>query len=109
MPNEDSPWKEVSKVALELSAHAITILIEACFLITWAGVIWGVARVLTLLEPHMPNWAPTMFRYVEIGFALFVLSQMFLLRASVFERAVVQAGRLLRRMREAMSLPRREK
>jgi hypothetical protein len=102
MPNVENPWDEVPKVWRELSAHTVTIVIEACFLIAWAGVIWGVARVLDMLEPFMPKWAPTMFYYVEIGFALFLLLQMFLLRVSVFEAAIVQAGHIMRRLKEVM-------
>jgi hypothetical protein len=87
----------------ELFAHAVKVVLEASFLITWAVVIWGISEVLSRIEPHMPGWATVMFKYVEIGFALFQLSQMFLLRATVFETAVIRAGQLLRRTREAIA------
>jgi hypothetical protein len=99
MPLEENPWREVPRLARELLAHAVKVVMEACFLITWACVIWGISEVLARIEPHMPDWARMMFRYVEIGFALFLLCEMFLVRATIFERAIVRAGQILRRTR----------
>jgi len=103
VPPEENPWPEVPRLARELLAHAIKVVLEACFLITWAFVIWGISEVLARIEPHMPDWAKLMFKYVEIGFALFLLSEMFLVRATVFERAVMRAGQLLRRTRQSLT------
>jgi hypothetical protein len=102
MPPEENPWPEVPRLAHELFAHAIKVILEACFLIAWALVIWGISEVLARIEPHMPDWAKVMFKYVEIGFALFLLCEMFLVRATIFEKAVVRAGQILRRTREAL-------
>ena len=102
MPPEENPWEEVPRLAHELSAHAVKIVLEACFLIAWALVIWGISEVLSRIEPHMPDWSRLMFKWVEIGFALFLLSQMFLLRVTTFDKAVIRAGLLLRRTKNAM-------
>jgi hypothetical protein len=103
VPEEEKPWEEVPRLARELFAHTVKIVLEACFLIVWALVIWGISEVLSRIEPHMPDWSKMMFKWVEIGFALFLLSQMFLLRASIFEKALVRAGQLLRRTRGAVT------
>jgi hypothetical protein len=103
VPPDENPWEEVPRLARELLAHTVKIVLEACFLIAWALVIWGITEVLSRIEPHMPDWSRMMFKYVEIGFALFLLSQMFLLRATTYEKAVARAGKLLRRTREAMT------
>jgi hypothetical protein len=103
VPPEENPWEEVPRLARELMAHAVKVILEACFLITWALVIWGISEALAQIEPHMPDWAKLMFKYVEIGFALFLLCEMFLVRATVFELAVTRAGELLRRIQESVT------
>lgn len=93
----DLHWSdEPKRVALELAVTFLVLILEGCFVCVWAAVVWGVAKVLGLLEPHMPDWARTLFRYVEIGFALFILAKLFLLRADVFEHALVRARGLMR-------------
>jgi len=86
---------EAKHVAAELVTYALVIITESCFLCIWALVVWGVAYVLQRIEPHMPNWAPMMFRYVEIGFALFILAKLFIARAEVFENALKHLRRVM--------------
>ena len=100
-PSENH-WEDVKNLFSELSANSVKVSLEAFFLIVWAAVVWGVATVLQLIEPSMPGWAAVMFKYVEIGFALFLLSEMFLRRVDIFERAIVRAGELLAKSRAAI-------
>jgi hypothetical protein len=88
---------DVTRVAVELVIYALVIVTESCFLCVWALVVWGVAATLQLIEPNLPDWAPKMFRYVEIGFSLYILSQLFIRRVGVFENAI----RSLRRLKRA--------
>ena len=94
-----SALSETKKVLLELLTYALVVATESIFLCIWACVIWGVTEVLTRIEPHMPDWAPTMFRYVEIAFAIFILSKLFIVRAEVFEEAIRRARRVTRACR----------
>jgi hypothetical protein len=91
-----SPLSEPRKVLLELVTYALVVATESFFLCTWACVLWGVTEVLKRIEPHMPDWAPMMFRYVEIAFALFILSKLFIVRAEVFEEAIRRLRRVTR-------------
>jgi len=91
-----SALSEAKKVLVELLTYALVVATESVFLCIWACVLWGVTEVLKRIEPHMPDWAPTMFRYVEIAFAVFILSKLFIVRAEVFEEAVRRARRVTR-------------
>src|SRR4051812_49326258 len=93
------PWTPVKDLLIELTANSIKVVLEACFLIIWALVVWGISAALHQIEPDMPIWARTLFTYVEIGFAVYLLAEMFLKRADVFERAVGRARDLLRNLR----------
>ncbi len=81
---------EAREVLRELVEYAVILLIEACFMCIWAGVVWCVYHVLEFVERGMPKneWAPTLFKYAEIGFAVFILCKLFLNRAQVFELAL---------------------
>ena len=52
----------------------------------WGGVVFAVYQVFELIEKGMPHntWAPTFFTDAEIGFAVFILCKLFLVRAEVF-------------------------
>jgi hypothetical protein len=91
-----SPLSEPKEVLLELLTYALVVATESVFLCVWACVLWGVTEVLKRIEPHMPHWAPEMFRYVEIAFALFILSKLFIVRAEVFEEAIRRMRRVIR-------------
>lgn len=94
----DLHWSsEPKRVTLELAVTSLVLVLEGCFVCVWAFVVWGVAKVLGLFEPHMPDWSQMLFRYVEIGFAIFILAKLFLVRADVFERALVRARDLMLR------------
>jgi hypothetical protein len=92
-------FDEPKRVFFELMAYALVIATESLFLCVWACALFAVTYVLgrmePLIEPKAP-WAPRMFQYVEIGFALFILSKLFIVRAGVIEEA-------LRRLRHITS------
>jgi hypothetical protein len=92
-------FEEIRIVAGELVTYVVVIIIESCFLCSWALAIWGVASILDVIEPHMPTWGPTMFKYVEIGFAIYILSKLFVRRSHV----LIEALATLHRVRRALT------
>ncbi len=64
----------------------------------WGSVVWCVYQVFVFIEKGMPSnyWAPKLFTYAEIGFAVFILCKLFLTRADVFEKALARLRHLPR-------------
>ena len=91
-----SPLSEPKEVLVELLTYALVVATESVFLCVWACVLWGVTEVLKRIVPHMPDWAPVMFRDVEIAFAIFILAKLFIVRAEVFEEAIRRLRRVTR-------------
>jgi hypothetical protein len=105
-PDKDIDWlREPGIVLRELGSTAVLLLLEGCFLCLWAAVVWGVTEVLSQIQPRMPPWAPELFKYVDIGFALFILAKLFLARAQVFETAIRRAWSVLAILRRGFSRP----
>jgi hypothetical protein len=97
-PGTVGPLTETGEVFSELVGYALVIIIEGCFMCLWGGVVWAVSHVFDWIEGGIPHntWAPTLFKYAEIGFAVFILCKLFLRRAHVFEEALIRARRLMR-------------
>jgi hypothetical protein len=106
VPGNDIDWlREPGKVLRELASAVVLLVLEGCFLCLWAVVVWGVTEVLAKIEPRMPAWAPGLFKYVDIGFALFILAKLFLARAHVFEAAIRRVLSIRSILRQGASRP----